>query len=191
MSTRDETWAERRPDPLLVAWLRTFSAAPMRKRCLVVGCGLGDDAEALASAGFEVTAFDIDPAAIEAARRRFPRSGVDYEVADILRPPPAWAAAFDLVYEAFTLQALPPDARSAAMRAMASLLAPGGRVFVLSRAREADEPLGAPPWPLTRDELAAFEAAGLRATSVEIVLDGATPPVRRFRAFFDRLEAWP
>jgi SAM-dependent methyltransferase len=189
MSTRDETWAARRPDPLLVAWLRTFTAAPVRKRCLVVGCGPGDDAEALASAGFEVTAFDIDPATIAAARRRFPRSGVDYEVADILHPPAAWTAAFDLVFEACTLQALPPGTRRAAMQAMTTLLAPGGRVFVLSRAREDHEPPGERPWPLTRDELVVFEEAGLRATSVEIVLDGGTPPRRRFRAFFDRLEA--
>jgi SAM-dependent methyltransferase len=189
MSTRDETWADRRPNPLLVAWLRTFNAAPVRKRCLVVGCGPGDDAEALASAGFDVTAFDIDPAAIEAARRRFPRSGVDYEVADILHPPPAWAAAFDMVFEAVTLQALPPDTRRAAMLSMTTLLAPGGRVVVLSPAREDDEPLGERPGPLTRDELTVFEEAGLRATSVEIVLDDETPPVRRFRAFFDRLEA--
>jgi SAM-dependent methyltransferase len=182
-------WADRRPNRYLVAWLRTFGAAPIRKRCLVVGCGLGDDAEALASAGFDVTACDIAPTAIEAARRRFPRSGVDYVVADILHPPAAWTAGFDLVFEAFTLQALPPDTRRAAMQAIVTLLAPGGRVFVLCRAREADEPLGELPWPLTRDELTVFEDAGLRATSVDIVLDDETPPVRRFRAFFDRLEA--
>lgn len=189
MTTRDEHWADRRPNPHLVAWLRTFVAAPIRKRCAVVGCGLGDDAEALASAGFEVTAFDIEPTAIEAARRRFPRSGVDYVVADILQPPPAWMAAYDLVFEVFTLPALPPETRRAAMLSMAALLAQGGRVFVLCRAREADEPLGERPWPLTRYELTAFEEAGLRATTVEIVLDDKTPPVRRFRAFFDRLEA--
>jgi SAM-dependent methyltransferase len=189
MSTRDETGADRRPAPLLVAWLRTFNAAPMRKRCLVPGCGLGDDAEALASAGFDVTAVDIDPAAIEAARRRFPRSGVDYVVADILDPPAAWTAAFDLVFEASTLHGRPPGPRRAAMQSIADLVAPGGRVFLLCRAREADEPPGDRPWPLTRDELSVFEEAGLRATSVEIVLDGGTPPVRRFRAFFDRLEA--
>jgi SAM-dependent methyltransferase len=189
MSTRDETRADGRPDPLLVAWLRTFNSAPLRKRCLVVGCRFGDDAEALASAGFEVTAFDVDAAAIEAARRRFPRSGVDYEIADIVQPPPAWTAAFDLVFESVTLPALPPDTRPAAMRAIATVLAPGGRVFLLCRAREDDEAPGERPWPLTRAELAVFEDAGLRATSVEIVVDGGTPPVRRFRAFFDRLEA--
>ena len=182
-------WADRRPNPYLVAWLRTFGAAPIRKRCLVVGCGLGDDAEALASAGFDVIAFDISATAIDAARRRFPRSGVDYVVADILQPPPAWAAAFDLIFEAFTLQALPPEPRHAAIGSIAALTASGGRVFVLCRAREAGEPVGELPWPLTRDELALFEAAGLRATTVEIVLDGGATPVRRFRAFFDRMEA--
>ena len=182
-------WADRRPNPYLVAWLRTFGAAPIRKRCLVVGCGLGDDAEALASAGFDVIAFDISATAIDAARRRFPRSGVDYVVADILQPPPAWAAAFDLIFEAFTLQALPPEPRHAAIGSIAGLVAPGGRVFVLCRARDADDPIGELPWPLTRDELALFEAAGLRATTVEIVLDGGATPVRRFRAFFDRMEA--
>jgi SAM-dependent methyltransferase len=182
-------WADRRPNPYLVAWLRTFTAAPIRKQCLVVGCGLGDDAEALASAGFDVTAFDISPTAIDAARQRFPRSGVDYVVADVLEPPPAWAGAFDLIFEAFTLQALPPEPRHAAIRSIAGLVGPAGRVFVLCRARDAGDPIGEMPWPLTRGELALFEDAGLRATTVEIVLEDGTPPVRRFRAFFDRLEA--
>jgi SAM-dependent methyltransferase len=184
MATRDET----RPNPYLVAWLRTFHASPIRKRCLVVGCGLGDDAEALASAGFDVTAFDISAAAVAAAQRRFPRSGVDYVVADVLQPPPVWAGAFDLVFEAVTLQTLPPEPRRAAIASIAGLVGPGGRVFLLCRARDADEPPGDLPWPLTREELALFEAAGLRATSVDIVVDDGTPPVRRFRAFFDRLE---
>jgi SAM-dependent methyltransferase len=182
-------WADLRPNPYLVAWLRTFGASPIRKRCLVVGCGLGDDAEALASAGFEVTAFDISPTAIAAAQERFPRSGVDYVVADVLQAPPAWTAAFDLIFEAFTLQALPPEPRHAAIGAIAGLVAVGGRIFLLARAREADEPAGELPWPLTREELALFEAAGLRATTVDVVLEEGDPPVRRFRAFFDRLEA--
>ena len=179
-------WADRQPNPFLVGWLRTFGAAPTRKRCLVVGCGLGDDAEALASAGFEVTAFDIAPTAIEAARRRFPRSGVDYVVADLFRPPEGWRDAFDLVFEAYTLQTLPPEPRRAAMHAIAGLVAEGGRVFVLCRAREATEPSGELPWPLTREELSGFVEGGLVEGSIETVLDRETPPVRRFRAFFER-----
>ena len=182
-------WADRRPNPWLVDWLRTFTASPHGKRCLVVGCGLGDDAEALASAGYAVTAFDISATAIEAARQRFPRSGVDYQVADVLSPPASWAGAFDLVFEAFTLQALPPDSRHAAMRSMASLVAPGGRVFVLCRARDTMDPVGDLPWPLTREELAIFGDAGLREGPIEIVLDDGSPPVRRFRAFFEKAGA--
>jgi SAM-dependent methyltransferase len=179
-------WADRRPNPWLVEWLRTFTATPNRKHGLVVGCGLGDDAEALASAGYTVTAFDISPTAIAACHQRFPLSGVHYEVADVLNPPATWASAFDLVFEAFTLQALPPEPRHAAMRAIAPLVSTGGRLMVICRAREAREPLGDLPWPLTREELATFEALGLRDGGIEIVLDDETPPVRRFRAFFER-----
>ena len=174
------------PNRWLVEWLRTFTASPNRKRCLVVGCGLGGDAEALASAGYAVTAFDPSPAAIAACHERFPRSGVDYVVGDVLAPPRAWVGAFDLVFEAFTLQALPPEPRHAAIAAMASFVGPGGRLFVVCRAREPHDPIGDPPWPLTRDELDRFVEAGLREGSVEMVLDSETPPVRRFRAFFER-----
>ncbi|MDZ7952448.1 hypothetical protein [Nostoc sp. DedQUE09] len=34
------------------------------QKALVIGCGLGDDAEALAHLGFEVTTFDISPTAM-------------------------------------------------------------------------------------------------------------------------------
>src|SRR6202041_714594 len=37
---------------------------------LVVGCGLGDDAEQLATWGFQTTAFDISQTAIRAAKKR-------------------------------------------------------------------------------------------------------------------------
>jgi SAM-dependent methyltransferase len=178
-------WADRVPNPWLVAWLRTFGASPTRRRCLVVGCGLGDDAEALASAGFDVTAFDVSPTAIQEARRRFPRSGVDYVISDVLHPPESWLAAFDLVFEAFTLQVLPPDARRKAQESIAGYVALGGRLFVVCRMREASEPVGEIPWPLTREELEYFATLGLRPSSIEIVED-EDPPVRRFRAFFER-----
>jgi ubiquinone/menaquinone biosynthesis C-methylase UbiE len=167
MSARDE----RGPNPHLVAWLRTFNAAPTRKRCLVVGCGSGDDAEALASAGFEVTAIDASASVIAAARRRFPRSGVDYLAGDVLSLPEIRREAFDLVFEACTLATVPPDPRPAAMSAIARLVAPGGRLFVLER---------------TGDELASFEQAGLRTLTIDDVLDDGNDYGLRFRAIFDR-----
>jgi SAM-dependent methyltransferase len=160
------------PDPQLIAWLRSFTASPTRRRCLVAGCGPGDDAEALASAGYEVTAFDPSSAAIATCQRRFPRSGVSYEVADVLAPPARWIGQFDLVYDGRTLQTLDPDARPAAQRSLAAFVAPGGRLFVLCDARAA---------------LDGFDAIGLRTALIEDVEPGT--PARRFRAFFDRLEA--
>jgi 2-polyprenyl-3-methyl-5-hydroxy-6-metoxy-1,4-benzoquinol methylase len=49
-----------------------------------VGCGLGADAEYLASLGFDTVGFDISETAIRLARERFPGSAVRYVSADLL-----------------------------------------------------------------------------------------------------------
>lgn len=179
-------WADLVANPFLVEWLATPSARDGGKRCLVVGCGLGDDAEALASAGFDVVAFDVAQTAIDACRARWPQSRVEYVVADALAPPAAWNRGFDLVFESYTLQVLPPPARAVATAALAALVAPRGRLLVLCRARDRDEPEGQLPWPLTREELDAFTAHGLTERSCESFLDAESPPVRRFRALYQR-----
>jgi 2-polyprenyl-3-methyl-5-hydroxy-6-metoxy-1,4-benzoquinol methylase len=69
-------WADLKPNRNLVEWLDRGIVAP-RGRALVVGCGLGDDAEELARRGWTVTAFDIAPTAIEWCRKRHPKSKVD------------------------------------------------------------------------------------------------------------------
>jgi SAM-dependent methyltransferase len=179
-------WADLIPNPYLVQWLDGPSAGERGGSCLVVGCGLGDDAEALAARGFDVVAFDVSATAIEGCRRRFPGSRVAYVVADALEPPEAWRERFDLVFESYTLQVLPPDPRVRATAALAGLVAPEGRVLVLCRAREASEPPGQLPWPLTRGELDGFRRCGLTEVGVESFLDDETPPVRRFRALYRR-----
>lgn len=180
------SWADLVTNPYLVEWLEGPAAAGLAGACLVVGCGLGDDAEALAERGLSVTAFDVSTTAIEACRARFPGSKVEYAVADALAPPAAWAGRFDLVFESYTLQVLPPASRAVAARALAALVAPGGLLLVMCRAREREEPEGQLPWPLTREELDAFRRSGLRELSFESFLDRETPPVRRFRALYGR-----
>jgi len=179
-------WADLAPNPYLVEWLDSPEAGATRGSCLVVGCGLGDDAELLAARGFDVVAFDVSATAIEGCRARHPKSRVEYAVADALAPPAAWRDRFDLVFESYTLQVLPPDAREIATAALARLVAPGGRLLLLCRAREADEPEGQLPWPLTRAELDRFERTGLTTSSVVSFLDHEDPPVRRFRALYSR-----
>ncbi|SRR6266571_7233486 len=77
-------WADLAPNPRLVRALCDVSSGG---RAVVIGCGLGDDAEHVASLGFTTVAFDVSPTAIVGARRRFPRSTVEYVTADLLSPP--------------------------------------------------------------------------------------------------------
>ncbi|WP_433172321.1 class I SAM-dependent methyltransferase [Actinoallomurus sp. CA-150999] len=171
-------WADLEPNPLLRAWARPGSG-----RALVVGCGLGDDAEHLAGLGYDVTAFDVAESAVARAGDRFPGSRVHYRAADLLVPPPEWRRAFDLVVESYTVQVLRAEARERAIANTADLVAPGGTLLVIARARdEADDP-GRMPWPLTRTEIASF---GLPAGRIEDLYDDENPPVRRWRAEFRR-----
>jgi ubiquinone/menaquinone biosynthesis C-methylase UbiE len=178
-------WARDEPNRLLVAWAQARGLAGRGRRALVVGSGLGDDAEYVASLGFDTVAFDIAPTAIATARRRFPGSGVEYVVADLLDPPAAWRSTFDFVLESITVQALPPTLHPAATAAVVGMVAPGGTLLVLSAAREAGEDVDGPPWPLTRAEIDAFAAGELVPVRVEDLRD-PSDPVRRWRVEYRR-----
>jgi len=84
-------WDRTRPAALLADWL-TGSGA--RRSAVVVGCGLGADAEFVAAHGFATTAFDISATAVRTAQQRYPTSPVDYRTADLFALPDGWA--FDL-----------------------------------------------------------------------------------------------
>src|SRR5262245_66043798 len=111
-------WADLIPNPHIVSWTNEINSQGEGRRALVIGCGLGDDAEMLAARGFDVTAFDISSAAIDWSRRRYPDSKVDYVAADLLESPPEWREAFHFVVEVNTLQVLPSELRPAAISAM-------------------------------------------------------------------------
>ena len=158
-------WSRTQPHPLLADW------AERRRHdtgtAVVVGCGLGADAEFLARLGYETTAFDVSPTAVDTARRRHPGSPVRYTTADLLDLPEPWPRAYRLVVEVFTVQALPPSVRPAAMRNVGRLVAPGGTLVAIEFRADAvtvDDP---PPWPLGAAELDAFGTDGLRPVSVE------------------------
>jgi 2-polyprenyl-3-methyl-5-hydroxy-6-metoxy-1,4-benzoquinol methylase len=154
-------WAALAPNPALVSWLSQRPAGA-GQRVLIVGCGLGDDAEEAARRGYEVTAFDLSPTAIRHCHERFPRSAVDYQVADLFHLPARWNDAFSLVVEIRTLQSLPLSQRADATGAIAATVRPGGQVFVRCLARNDSEPPVFRPWPVSQSELRGFIAAGLR-----------------------------
>ena len=159
--TAQVPWAKLAPHPYLQQWLA--DRPTLGGSALVVGCGLGDDAEALQARGAQVTAFDVAPSAVAWCRQRFPDSGVNYQVADLFELSAAWQGRFDLVFECRNLQALPLTVRAQAVEAVAATVAPQGRLLVITRLRPDDvsDPAG-PPWPLSNQELARLENAGLQ-----------------------------
>src|ERR1700761_1084801 len=185
-------WADGDTNPHLIEWATAPDSPGRRagagKKALVVGCGLGYDAEYLAGLGYAVTAFDIAPTAIERAIRENPGTRVSYVTADLLALPAAWAGTFDLVVEAYTVQPLYGPVRGQALAALHGPVAPGGTLLVIARATNDAEPSRDPrmmPWPLTRREL---DLAGgpLQAVSVEQFFDEEDPPKLRWRAEFRR-----
>jgi SAM-dependent methyltransferase len=180
-------WADMEPNPRLVEFWQKHPLQTIGKRALVIGSGLGDDSEQLATWGFKTTAFDISPTAIAATRKRYPNSAVEYVVADLFDPPAAWRRAFDFVLEVYTVQAFTGELRARAVAKIADLVSPHGQLLVIARGREEGEPEGqGPPWPLTRDEIDGFLRAGLAEESFEDYADPEPPWVRRFRALYRR-----
>jgi SAM-dependent methyltransferase len=180
-------WDRHAPYRFLVEWASRQNLAGAGRRAIVVGCGLGDDAEYFAGLGFDTTAFDISATAVRTARQRHPGSPVHYQVADLLSLPADWLGAFDLVVESLTLQAMPDPPRAGAIASLGRLVAPGGTLVAMARAREPEEPDDdPPPWALTRAEIDAIAAPGLRAVRIEDLRDPGPPPARRWRAEFAR-----
>ena len=174
-------WASLAPHRLTAQWIDAQRAAFAGLAVLDIGCGLGDNAEAFAAAGARVAAFDLAEKAIEWARRRFPDSRVDYRAADLFALPEDWRGAFDLVHECYTLQALPAALLAPAFAALAATLKPKGELLVIARARDEDEAVQGPPWPLPPSAFDVARAAGLRLISLEDIpaSDGL---VRHWRA---------
>src|SRR4029077_18451647 len=92
-------WDRAAPNRLLVQWATDGSLAGAGRRAVVVGCGLGDDAEVIAGLGSAPTACASSTTTARAARRRSPDSRVSYATADLLSLPAAWLESFDLVVE--------------------------------------------------------------------------------------------
>ncbi len=181
-------WARLAGNPHLLQWLEQNEKL-YGLRALDVGCGLGDNAEALAKAGAKVVAFDYAERAVQWAKERFPESPVAYHASDLFRPPEQWRVAFDLVHECYTLQALPPELLPRAAQALASFVATEGRLLVITSARENDEPQTTPWRPLTRQELDSFAVDGLVLETLEDFPAANPCGSRHWRAVYRRVKA--
>ena len=91
------TWDTKRPSSELQRLVESGQIKPCR--AVEIGCGTGNDAIYLASQGFDVTAIDISPTALNIAERKAMKAGVKVQwmLADILQPP--ILEGFDFAYD--------------------------------------------------------------------------------------------
>ncbi len=165
---------DRGTHPLVVDWTARHSLDGHGRSALVVGSGLGADAEHLAGLGFEVTAFDVSQTAVDTTRERFPESRVDYSVANLLEPPGSWQGAFDFVLESLTVQSMPPPLHLQAAAGVSGFVAEGGTLLVVAGVHVDGDDSG-PPWPLTQEEIQAFAVGGLVIQQLETLPAAGEP----------------
>lgn len=105
---------------------------------LEVGCGTGQLTEQLARYDFTVTAIDIGPSMVAAARRRLGRSAVRFE--DVaFEDFNAAEAPFDVVVSAAAFHWVDPEVKFAKP---ARLLRPGAWLALLATGEKYDDPFG-------------------------------------------------
>jgi hypothetical protein len=180
-------WDRGAPHRLLVEWAQQHAVAGLGRPAVVVGSGLGEDAEFVAGLGFDTVAFDVAATAVRSARQRFPDSPVAYRTANLLELPEEWVQGFDLVFESLTVQSLPVAVRRDAIVQVGRLVAPGGTLLVIAAVQgEHAGPADGPPWPLNRAEVESFAAGGLEPVRIEDLQDPVNPGVHRWLAEFRR-----
>ena len=180
-------WADLEPNRFFKDWAERNNLKGNGRKALVVGCGLGDDAIYLDDLGFEVTAFDISPTAIEWARKLHKDRDIHFEIADLFQPFRGWLGGFEFVLEIYTIQPLPLEMRPGVIDAIASFVAPKGELVLVTRGRDDDEVPAELPWPLSRKDLSKFEANGLLQTDFnEVFEEEDGEPVKRFVVAYRR-----
>jgi SAM-dependent methyltransferase len=186
-------WADLEPSPYLIEWLEKnpISTNPSIqeevKKAIVVGCGVGDDAQALSEHGYEVIGFDISQEAINLCKKRYPNSKVKYLVADLFDYDKQWFRNFDLVYECNTIQVLPGKYRIQARLAISNLLNTNAYALISCRSRNKGEQEDDIPMPLDYDEINKFVLDDkLKELSFLAYDDKQTPSVPHFFAVYKR-----
>ncbi|EZP51070.1 MULTISPECIES: class I SAM-dependent methyltransferase [unclassified Sphingomonas] len=125
MAAHDSThWWYRARRDILSDYLTRYAALPAGARILEIGCGTGHNLPMLAQFG-AVEAIEIDPAARAIASERLGRPVGDAPLPEL---PGVARGAYDLVAVLDVVEHIADDV--AALRAMASLLKPGGKILI-------------------------------------------------------------
>ncbi len=143
-------WETGRPCPELVQTIREGAIRPVRT--LEIGCGTGSDAVLLAKRGFEVTAVDSSPTAIDRARTRAEQAGALLRI--VLDDVFAFAehcGTFDLVYDSGFYHYARRTELTRFLDMLWRVTYPGSTYLTL--AANADEPVEGGPPGVTDEEI--------------------------------------
>ncbi len=162
--TGDAPWDTGRPSSELQRVVAEEHIAPCR--AIELGCGTGSNAVWLAEQGFDVTAVDLSPRAIERARQRAASAGlvVRFLPADVLQPPDL-GGPFRFFFDRGCYHVVRRTDAHAYVRTLERLSEPGTLGLVLAgNAREPHDP--GPPVvdeeTIRRELGRAFEIVRLR-----------------------------
>jgi SAM-dependent methyltransferase len=151
------------------AALKSFLAqSSVPKRVLIPGCGSGYEVQAFHTAGYDVTAIDFSPAAVDQAKRVLGVLAERVILGDFFTHD-FGQCRFDLIYERTFLCSMAPSRWPDYVNRVADLLSPAGRlvgVFLYGQR----SPSG-PPFPLTDTDAEQLFERRFRLVRSEVVTD--------------------
>lgn len=123
-------WEIDHPQP---AWVSLIESETIRAPILDSGCGTGEHTLMLAERGLEVLGVDLSPVAIDRARQKAKRRGVNAEfaVGDVLRLPEL-DRRFVTVIDSAVFHVFDDTDRARYVASLASVVEPGGVVHLLA-----------------------------------------------------------
>jgi SAM-dependent methyltransferase len=129
-------WERQKPPSELVELIE--GAEPLAPaRALDLGCGTGTDSIYLARHGWDVTGVDMVPEALAQARRNAERAGVSVTVqnAEVTRLGEVVHGTFELLLDFGCFRTLPADQRTAYVKSVSAVSAPGATLLLYGFAR--------------------------------------------------------
>jgi SAM-dependent methyltransferase len=156
-------WDIGRPQP---AFLRLAQEGLLAGRVLDAGCGTGEHTLLAASLGADAVGVDISPRAIEQARGKAARRGLNarFEVADALSLADL-GLTFDTVIDSGLFHSFDDGSQARYVASLASVLRPGGRCYLMCFSDR--QPGSCGPRRVSKDQLRAAFSDGWTMISIE------------------------
>jgi cyclopropane fatty-acyl-phospholipid synthase-like methyltransferase len=156
-------WDVGRPQPAIV---RLAETGQITGSVLDVGCGTGENALYLAERGFDVAGIDGAPTAIEKARAKAKRRGLEvrFDLADALDLE-APARPFDTVIDSGLFHVFSDEDRPRFARSLGRVLRPGGSYVLMCFSER--EPGDWGPRRVTQAEIRSVFSDGWRVDSIQ------------------------